>query len=123
MALSSYPILFDEEAIFEPASWDEDSEVIETINQTEAGTDQIVVTRYDKLTISCSFQCSSAWTKKFKEYSQQDSIEVSIYDHIEQEYEVRTMRIRDFKIQLVDNSWKVQGTSGLWNVSFNLTEF
>ena len=123
MALSSYPIKFDNEAIFEPANWDEDSEVIETINQTEAGTDQIVVTRYDKLTISCSFQCSSAWTKKFKEYSQQDSIEVSIYDHIEQEYEVRTMRIRDFKAQLVDNSWKISGTNGLWNVSFNLIEF
>ncbi len=121
--LSSYPIKFDNEIIFTPVSWDENSEVIETVNQTEAGTDQIAITRYDKLSISCSFQCSSVWAKKFKEYSKQDSIAVSIYDLIDQGYKVRTMRIRDFKTSLVDNSWKTPGTNGLWNVSFSLQEF
>ena len=121
--LSSYPIKFNNEVIFEPESWEESSNVVETINTTEAGTDQIIVTRYDKLSISCSFMCSSVWAKKFKEYSRQDSMAVSIYDLIEQAYKIRTMRIRDFKASLVDNSWKTPNTNGLWNVSFSLQEF
>ena len=116
-------IKFNDEIIFEPESWEESSEVIESVNQTEAGTDQIAVTRYDKLSISCSFQCSSRWTKKFKEYSKQDSIAVSIYDHIDETYKTRTMRIRSFKVSLVENSWKTKDTSGLWIVSFSLEEF
>ena len=121
--LSSYTIKFNNEVIFEPESWEESSNVVETINTTEAGTDQIIVTRYDKLSISCSFMCSSVWAKKFKEYSRQDSMAVSIYDLIEQAYKIRTMRIRDFKASLVDNSWKTPNTNGLWNVSFSLQEF
>ena len=117
------PIKFDNEVIFEPESWEETSEVIENVNETEAGTEQIAVTRYDKLSVSCSFQCSSVWAKKFKEYSKKDEIAVSIYDLIDEAYKVRTMRIRDFKVSLVDNSWKTPDTHGLWNVSFSLKEF
>ncbi|MBQ9389832.1 MAG: hypothetical protein IJU07_06630 [Synergistaceae bacterium] len=117
------PIKFDNEVIFEPETWDESSAVIETVNETEAGTDQIAVTRYDKLTVSCAFLCSSVWAKKFKQYSKQDEIAVSIFDVTEEQYKVRTMRIRDFKMSLIANSWKTPNTHGLWNVSFNLVEF
>lgn len=117
------PIMFDDEVIFEPQSWEEASEVIENVNETEAGTEQIAVTRYDKLSVLCSFQCSSLWAKKFKQYSMKDEIAVSLYDVIDGAYKVRAMRIRDFKMSLVDHSWKTPGTSGLWNVSFSLIEF
>ncbi len=40
-------IMFDDEVIFEPQSWEEASGVIENVNETEAGTEQISVTRYD----------------------------------------------------------------------------
>ena len=116
-------IKFNGEEIIEPQSWSEDSEVIETVNQTEAGTDQIVVLRYDKLSISCSFQCSHRWAKKFKEYSLLDGIDVSLYDILTGDYVTRQMRIRDFKATLVDNSWRTPGTNGLWIISFNLLEF
>lgn len=117
------PIKFDGEDIIEPVSWSEDSEVIETVNETEAGTEQIAVTRYDKLSVSCAFQCSHRWAKKFKEYSQRDEILVSFYDILNENYAARQMRIRDFKVSLVDNSWRTPNTNGLWNVSFNLIEF
>lgn len=117
------PIKFNDENIFEPESWEESSEVIESISSTEAGTDQIAVTRYDKLSISCSFNCSHRWTKKFKEYSKMDYINVSIYDHIDCVYKTHTMRIRDFRISLVQSSWQTPGTNGLWQVSFTLLEF
>ena len=121
--LSSYPIKFNNDVIFEPESWEETSEVLENVNETEAGTDQISVTRYDKLSVSCAFQCSSVWAKKFKEYSKLDEIAVSIYDLIDGAYKTRTMRIRDFKVSVVDNSWKTPNTNGLWSVSFSLIEF
>ena len=121
--LSDYPIKFGQEVIFKPESWEESSEVIESINTTEAGTDQIVVTRYDKLSVSCSFQCSSVWAKKFKEYSKQNEIAVSIYDLIAEAYRTRNMRIRNFKASVVANSWNTPKTAGLWNISFDLEEF
>ena len=121
--LSDYPVKFNNENIPEPISWQEDSGVLENVNETEAGTDQIAVRRYDKLTVSCSFQCSHRWAKKFKEYSKQNEIAVKIYDFIDTNYNTRAMRIRDFKISLAENSIRTPGTNGLWNVSFNLIEF
>ncbi len=116
-------IMFDDEVIFEPQSWDEESDVIENVNETEAGTEQIAVTRYDKLSVSCSFQCSSLWAKKFKQYSMKDEIAVSLYDVVDEAYKVRAMRIRDFKMSLVSHSWNTPNTNGLWEVSFSLIEF
>lgn len=116
-------IKFNGEEIIEPESWSEDSEVIETVNQTEAGTDQVAVLRYDRMSVSCSFQCSHRWAKKFKEYSQMDEIAVSFYDILTGDYVTRQMRIRDFKAALVDNSWRTPGTNGLWVISFSLLEF
>lgn len=116
-------IMFDDEVIFEPQSWDEESDVIENVNETEAGTEQIAVTRYDKLSVSCSFQCSSIWAKKFKQYSMKDEIAVSLYDVVDEAYKVRAMRIRDFKMSLVSHSWNTPNTNGLWEVSFSLIEF
>lgn len=39
--LIDYPVKFGDEEIPEPESWSEESSVIENVNQTEAGTDQI----------------------------------------------------------------------------------
>lgn len=92
--LIDYPVKFGDEEIPESEEWSEKSSVIENVNQTEAGTDQISVTRYDKLTVSCSFQCSHRWGSKFKAYSKADSISVQMYDIELGGYKTRTMRIR-----------------------------
>ena len=42
--LKDYPIRFEGEAIFTPSSWEEESAVVENVNETEAGTDQVMVT-------------------------------------------------------------------------------
>ena len=121
--LSDYPIKINNEVIPEPLSWQEDSGVIESVNETEAGTDLILITRYDKLTVSCSFQCSHRWAKKFKEYSKENILAVSLYDVLDENYKIRNMRIRDYKASLIENSWRTPGTNGLWDVSFSLIEF
>jgi hypothetical protein len=123
MMLSEYPIYFDETKIFTPESWEESYAVIESTNQTEAGTDQVIVTRYDKLSVSASFQCSSRWAAIFASFRDQDSIAVKLYDLKTQGYKTRTMRIRNFKTGPEKNSEKTKGTNGLYTVSFDLQEF
>lgn len=121
--LIDYPVKFSGEEIPEPEEWSEESAVIENVNQTEAGTDQVSVTRYDKLSVSCSFQCSHRWASKFKAYSKKDSISVQMYDIELNGYKTRTMRIRSFKADPVKNSQRTPNTNGLWEISFNLEEF
>lgn len=121
--LSEYPIYFDDIKLFTPEKWEESYEVIETTNQTEAGTDQVIVTRHDKLSVSASFNCSSIWAAKFATFRDQDSISVKIYDLKDQEYKTRIMRMRSFKTGPEKNSEKVKGTNGLYVVSFELAEF
>jgi hypothetical protein len=121
--LSDYPIYFDETKLFSPESWEESYNVVESTNQTEAGTDQVIVTRYDKLSVSASFQCSSRWAAIFAGFRDQDSIAVKLYDLKAQDYKTRTMRIRNFKTGPEKNSEKTKGTNGLYTVSFDLEEF
>ena len=121
--LSEYPIYFDDTKLFSPASWDESYAVVESTNQTEAGTDQVIVTRYDKLSVSASFQCSSRWAATFAAFRDKDSIAVKLYDLKEQGYKIRTMRMRNFKSGPEKNSEKTRGTNGLYTVSFDLQEF
>ena len=46
MLKKDFPIYFDDTKLFWPVKWDESYEVVESKNTTEAGTDQIIVTRY-----------------------------------------------------------------------------
>ena len=121
--LSDYPIYFDDVKLFTPESWEESYTVVESTNQTEAGTDQVIVTRYDKLSVSASFQCSSRWAATFAAFRDKDSIAVKLYDLKTQDYKTRTMRIRNFKTAPEKNSEKTKGTNGLYTVSFDLEEF
>ena len=121
--LSEYPIYFDDVKLFTPESWEESYAVIENTNQTEAGTDQVIVTRYDKLSVSASFKCSSRWAAKFAEFRDKDSIQVKLYDLKTQDYKTRTMRMRNFKTGPEKNSEKTRGTNRLYTVNFDLQEF
>ena len=121
--LKDYPVKFNGEAIITPKTWNEASDVVEKTHETEAGTEQISVSRYDKLKVSASFQCSSRWAGLFKEYSMQDVIVVSRYEALIDGYEDRNMRIRNYRQTLVEKSQYTTKTNGLWNVSFDLFEF
>ena len=56
--LKDFPIYFDDTRLLWLVKRNESYEVMESKNTTEAGTDQIIVTRYDMLSVSDSFQCS-----------------------------------------------------------------
>lgn len=123
MLKKDFPIYFDDTKLFWPSKWQESYSVVETTNQTEAGTDQVIVTRYDKLSVSCEFKCSAGWAATFTSFRDKDSIAVRLYDLKTQDYKTRTMRIRNFKMAPEKNSEKLASSNGLYTVSFDLYEF
>jgi hypothetical protein len=124
MMLSDYPIYFDDTKLFTPESWEESYTVVESTNQTEAGTDQVIVTRYDKLSVSASFPVFEPVGGEVRGVPGQGfSIQVKLYDLKTQGYKTRTMRMRNFKTGPEKNSEKTRGTNGLYTVSFDLEEF
>ena len=121
--LKDFPVYFNSVEIMQWTKWDENRDVIENTYQTEAGTDQLDVVRYGKLTVNCQYRCHDEWVRIFAEFSQRDSIEVSSYDvHLAQNT-VKIMRMRDFKVSPIEFSENVKDTNGVWDVSFRLEEF
>ena len=121
--LKDYPIFFDDTELFTPESWKEGYSVVENTNQTEAGTDQVIVVRYGKLSVSASFNCSSRWASIFAGFRDQDIIAVKMYDLKSQGYVTHQMRMRNFKTGPEKHSEKISNTNGLYVVSFDLEEY
>lgn len=120
--LSEYPIKIENVAIPFPSEWTENSNVVENTGRSEAGTDISIVTRYDKLSIRCRFTVLSEWAQKFKQWSFMDVLALTRYEPSTGEYDVRTVRIRNFSASLKRNSHKLKVTNGVWEVSFVLEE-
>lgn len=121
--LKEYPIYFNDEKLPDPKKWEEEFKTIENVNQTEAGTDQVLVVRYEKLTVTAQFNCSSRWAARFAEYRDAGPITVKSYDLKSADYKERRMRIRDFKSSPVEGSKNTPGTTGLYGIVFNLEEY
>lgn len=121
--LKDYPIYFNETELPAPKKWAEDFNTIETVNETEAGTDQVLVARYGKLSVSVQFDCSSRWAHTFAVFRDAGPIFVKSYDLKEDGYKTRKMRIRNFRSTPVEGSEKVQGTTGLYTITFDLEEY
>ena len=113
---------FNTTELLRPIGWSETSNVIESVNTSEAGTDIVNVTRYDKLTVACEFGCSDAWAKTFKEFSLLDSFTLTRYDVISGTDEQRTVRMRNYVQTLIKDSETLSGFNGLYSVTFNLEE-
>lgn len=121
MSMREYPILFDDTPLLRPTKWTESKDVLENVMTTEAGTDYIELIRY-KLSISAGFGVTGAWAAVFQNFSEQDTIEVKIYDVVEEDYVQRTMRMRNYKAKLKKDSELLEAVNGVWEISFNLEE-
>lgn len=125
---NTYPIMFNQTQILSPSQWEEKSEVIENVNRSEAGTDNVEVARYDKLTVSARFKVAESpsagsWAKIFKEFSKMASFTLKRYDILEQGYEERTVRMRNFSAELERKSDLLPAINGVWDIGFELIEF
>jgi hypothetical protein len=89
---------------------------------TEAGTDIRQVARFDKLVVDCSFYVTDTWAKLFKQYSQKLSFVLKQYSVIEEDYEERTVVMRNFKMGRLQKSERIRVSNGLYAVTFTLEE-
>lgn len=125
--IETYPIMFDSTELPSPSQWDETSEVVENVNVTEAGTDQVEVTRYDKLTVNVKYRIAEdpagGIANTLKEFSKKASFTLKRYDVLAKTYEERTVRMRDFKVSLVPKSDYLSSVNGVWEITFTLKEF
>ena len=123
--LADYPVLFDGQPVPWPVagSWTEETANVENVNTTEAGTDQIILIRRGKWQASGTWNCTSAQTRIFRQYSLKDSIVVSVWDALEGGYVAHTCRMTGFSAKLAEYSERTAGTTGLWAVSFSRVEF
>lgn len=122
-SMKDFPISINSTSLPFPHKWQETSNVVENVNKTEAGTDQVEVVRYDKLTISCEFGCDNTLVATLKGFAKLGSLTVKYYDAETDAYKERTMRMRKFRQSLSNGSHTLDGVRGVWNVSFDLEEF
>lgn len=125
MKLKNYPLYINNTAItMDPKSWSESSEVVENANTTEAGVDVVDVKRTNKLSITASYNVSSAWLSTFEAWNRLTTpLSVRIFDAVARDYVTHLMRMRNFSYNYVENSSNTSGTVGLWELSFSLMEF
>lgn len=120
---SQYPLKFNNETMYYPSSFSIQEDVVEKENQTEAGTDQVQLTRTGKVTMSFSTKCLADWLARYKYYSALTSFNVSYYDVSVNGYVTKTVRMRNFKWDVVKHSYELDDIAGIYEVSFVLKEF
>lgn len=121
--LKDYPIKINSTALPFGGTMSEKYDTIESVNQSEAGTDIVQTERIGKLTLSFSFQTLSNWIPILEGWAFDNTYKtVSIYDFVTGAYKDRTMRMRNYKKSFVEFSQNQTKTTGVWDVSFDLIE-
>ena len=106
-----------------PNQWDETYSWIENVNTSEAGTDLVNIVRSNKLSVSASFNCTSRLYSQFYTLSQNAWMYLQEFDPLTGTTGNRKMRMRDFNASFQEHSDNVPNTTGLYVVTFSLTEF
>lgn len=119
----TYPMKFNNTVIPFPTSYSEQSRTIENVKQTEAGTDIVNISRYNKLHASMSFRCLQDTLQSLAEFETEDSFTFKRYNPKNDTYEERIVRMRDFNFNPVKGSEDLPDVRGVWEVSFSLEEF
>ncbi len=120
---TNYPMMFNQTVIPFPADYSENSQTIEKVMQTEAGTDVVTISRYNKLHATMSFVCLQDVVQTLGSFANVDSFTFKRYNPIIDDYEERTVRMRNFNFHPRKGSEDLKEVSGVWEVSFDLEEF
>ena len=116
MALGSEYLKFNSVDIPNPSAFNIQYENIEDVVNSEAGTELAIVTRLQKRTFSCSFDCTSTWLNKFRTMCGLSSGTLVYLS------ESITCRARIEYATLAPNSEYTNRTDGLWTVTVSFTE-
>lgn len=120
---STYPYLFDSTAISFPAQWNEKFNRIVTNKQSEAGDDIETIVRRGKLSISVQCNGLSDLKKTIQTFYDKDSFVLSRYDDVAETYQEYNVRMTAFSANRIYRTEDIEGTVGLWKISFTLEEF
>ena len=120
---SDYPIKINSTDLFRPEKWSVSRGVVENTFQTEDGKDNVIIVRTGKVTIDAEFACTASWASTFEGWNTSNSLTVKYYDPATSGYIEKTMRMRDFKMDLNVYSDRTSKTLGAYMVSFKLIEF
>lgn len=99
-----------------PDGFNESSQVIEQVNQSEAGTDLVSVTRTSKLVLNMTFDLSSRWKDTLDGFARLMSVTLNYrgVDYVG--------RFRPGNNALVGNSALTPNSDGLWTCSYTFTQ-
>ena len=103
-------------------AWEESYGKIEKVKTTEDGHKDKTTVRDNILNVKVSIQCKSDLAAALEAVSQNDSVTLTRYNIVSQSEETRTMWMEDFQKNLIEESWKLKTTDGVWLVSFKLEE-
>jgi hypothetical protein len=121
--LKNYPIKINNTAIPFSGSMSEKYDTIENVNTSEAGTDVVQLTRVGKLTTSISYTMLSDFIPTLEGWrDSMTALSVKIFDFGTGGYKERSMRMRNYKKDIVKHSQDLTVTTGIWKVSFDLIE-
>lgn len=124
MLKEEYPIKFDDTVIpFYPNGYDRDDGKVTVVNQTEDGHDDVEMVRTEKTILSLSFLVNARWAGILQGYKNKTSIEVSIYDPLEDGYTVKEMWITSYTSTLEPYTDRLYESEGLYTVNLTLEEF
>lgn len=109
-------LTINEIALPRTTGFDYELDSVETVNQSEAGTDLVVATRLDKHIFKADWTVTSFWLNKFENFCKLRLVTLT-YKGVDY-----TCRARGFAPKLVENSENIENTDGLWEISLTFTE-
>ncbi len=99
-----------------PTEYSESFSKVSNTFQSEAGDDLVVDVRTGKYTGNFTFQVSSAWKDRIKEYADMPTYQLSI------DGKIRIVRTESIDYSLENNSAYAKNTKGYWTVTLTATE-
>lgn len=115
MTLGKYFISMDSLGIPNPINMSIEPGTVEEVNQSEAGTDLVTVVRTTKPVFNFTWQADSKLLDLLLEYSVQRTTTLTYRNTS------YSGRFRVTGYELVENSYRTEGTSGLYTVNATFT--
>ena len=110
-------LYFNGEKFPNPINPSKTKKAIENVNQSEAGTDLVVLVRPNKNSWSFKFNLSSRKKDILEALCLEESVTMKYMG------KTYTVRVRDFQETLATNSEWIPNTDGLYECSVKVTEF
>lgn len=122
--LKDYPYKFDSTALPFPTAWKQTHNKVQTLLQSEGGTDLVQSIRKGKLHVDAQYVIADdIWVKFFCQYDKKDSFTLSQYNPVTSLYEERTVRMENLSFSSRRKSEELTAVTAVWDVTFSLEEF